>query len=504
MAPAAYSPAPSLDDATRLTVRVDQSVPASTTALGLAVPSQGPLSAQLGVDRARLEALGFDPKIGRALVLPGAESGPTVVAVGIGDVERLDAAGLRDAAAAFARAASKHTHLATTLAEVGTLDRAVAAQAVVEGVLLARYEYPALRRQPHGTHVVELSLVSSAADADVTRRGAERGRAFASATMLVRDLATSPHSHLTATGLADFAVGFGAEHGLVVEVFDEQALAEMGCGGLLGVNAGSAQPPRLIKLTYQPAEPVGKLAMVGKGIMYDSGGIGLKPNNRVHAQMKNDMTGAAAILAAMAALDKLGCRTAVTGYLMCTDNMPSGTAMALGDVIRVRGGTTVEVLDSDAEGRLVLSDGLVLAVEQGNDAIVDIATLTGSCLRALGPDMAGVFGNNSALVEQVKQAAESTDEPVWQLPLHQRYGEDLYTGVADLRNIGADAVPDSIVAALFLSHFVGQTPWAHIDICGPAQNESNRGWRTEGCSGFGARLLLELALNFSPTPANGV
>jgi leucyl aminopeptidase len=289
-----------------------------------------------------------------------------------------------------------------------------------------------------------------------------------------------------------------------VEVFDEQALAEMGCGGLLGVNAGSAKPPRLIKLTYQPAEPTGQLAMVGKGIMYDSGGIGLKPNNRVHAQMKNDMTGAAAILAAMAALDQLGCRTRVTGYLMCTDNMPSGTAMALGDVISVRGGTTVEVLDSDAEGRLVLSDGLVLAAEQGNDAIVDIATLTGSCLRALGPDLAGVFGNDQALVEQVKQAAEATDEPVWQLPLHRRYGEDLYTGVADLRNIGADAVPDSIVAALFLSHFVGRTPWAHIDICGPAQNDSTRGWRTEGCSGFGARLLLELALNFSPTPTSRV
>jgi leucyl aminopeptidase len=496
---AVYSPAPSLDATTRPTVRVDLSVLPSTTALGLAVPIQGPLPAQLCVDRGRLAALGFDATLGKTLGLPGADPGPTVVAVGIGDPDHLDAAALRDAAAAFARAASPHGYLAMNPAGLGRLDPAVAARAVVEGVLLARYEYPALRRQAHGTHVRELSVVSSGADADATRRGAERGRVFASATMLVRDLATSPHSHLTAAGLADFAVGLGAERGLGVEVFDETALVEMGCGGLLGVNAGSAQPPRLIKLRYQPAESVGRLAMVGKGIMYDSGGIGLKPNNRVHAQMKNDMTGAAAILATIAALDELGCRTTVTGYLMCTDNMPSGTAMALGDVITVRGGTTVEVLDSDAEGRLVLSDGLVLAAEQGNDAIVDIATLTGSCLRALGPDLAGVFGNDQALVEQVKQAAEATDEPVWQLPLHRRYGEDLHTGVADLRNIGADAVPDSIAAALFLSHFAGSTPWAHIDICGPAHNDSHRGWRTEGCSGFGARLLLELALDFSPT-----
>jgi leucyl aminopeptidase len=294
-------------------------------------------------------------------------------------------------------------------------------------------------------------------------------------------------------------VALGVRQGFAVDVFDEHALSEMGCGGLLGVNAGSAEPPRLVHLSYRPASPTSRLALVGKGIMYDSGGIGLKPNNRVHAQMKNDMTGAAAILAAVATLGELGCRTAVDGYLMCTDNMPSGTALALGDVITVRGGTTIEVLDSDAEGRLVLSDGLVLAAENQPDAIVDIATLTGSCLRALGPDIPGVFGTDQALVEQVKRAADASGEPVWQLPLHRRYAEDLVTGVADLRNIGADGVPDAIVAALFLSHFVGSIPWAHLDICGPAQHDGDRGWHTDGPSGFGARLLLDLALSFAPT-----
>ncbi len=182
-------------------------------------------------------------------------------------------------------------------------------------------------------------------------------------------------------------------------MFDKDALVEMGCGGLLGVNRGSAEPPRMVKLTYRPptGEPTGRLALVGKGIMYDSGGIALKPGDEVHAQMKNDMSGAAAILAAMAELGDLGCTTQVTGFLMCTDNMPSGTALALGDVITMRGGTTVEVINTDAEGRLVMADALVLATEEANDAIVDIATLTGACMRALGTQVAGVMGNNQAL-----------------------------------------------------------------------------------------------------------
>ena len=281
-------------------------------------------------------------------------------------------------------------------------------------------------------------------------------------------------------------------------MFDKDALVELGCGGLLGVNQGSAEPPRMVKLTYRPTsgEPTGRLTLVGKGIMYDSGGIALKPGDEVHAQMKNDMSGAAAILAAMAELGDLGCPTQVTGFLMCTDNMPSGTALALGDVITMRGGTTVEVINTDAEGRLVMADALVLATEEPTDAIVDIATLTGACMRALGTQVAGVMGNDQNLVDQIRAAAEATDEPVWQLPLDKRYRKELDSAVADLKNLGG-ANAGAITAALFLAEFVGDVPWAHIDIAGTAQSGGDGGWQTAGCTGFGARLLAELAVHFS-------
>jgi leucyl aminopeptidase len=253
----------------------------------------------------------------------------------------------------------------------------------------------------------------------------------------------------------------------------------------------------MIKLTYRPAgEPTGRLALVGKGIMYDSGGIALKPGDEVHAQMKNDMSGAAAVLASMAALGALGGTAQVTGYLMCTDNMPSGTAMALGDVITMRGGTTVEVINTDAEGRLVMADALVLATEEGADAIVDIATLTGACMRALGTQVAGVFGSDQGLVDQVRAAAEIVDEQVWQLPLERRYRKELDSTVADLKNIGG-ANAGAITAALFLAEFVGDVPWAHLDIAGTAQSGGDAGWQTAGCTGFGARLLAELAAGFT-------
>ena len=277
----------------------------------------------------------------------------------------------------------------------------------------------------------------------------------------------------------------------------------MGIGGLLGVNAGSSEPPRMIKLSYRPESPTGRLAMVGKGIMYDSGGIALKPADLVHAAMKNDMSGAGAILAAFAELRELGCTTEVTGFLMCTDSMPSGTAMALGDVITIRGGTTIEVLNTDAEGRLVMADALVLATEEGHDAIVDIATLTGATQRAFGRDIASVFGNDDGLVDQVRGAADASDERVWPMPLHRPYRAMLSSNVADMSNM-AYGDGGAITAALFLAEFVGQTPWAHIDIAGTAQADRDSSWTTAGCTGFGARLLVELAVGFTPPHATEV
>ncbi|MFI6646744.1 leucyl aminopeptidase [Streptomyces sp. NPDC050529] len=466
------------------------------TPTGAPVTSSGELPDDVTIGDRTAQAAGMTGAVGRTLVCPDA-SGAPVVLYGVGDPAALDASALRDAVAAFAQAVPA-TRLELALPEGPLLTPEAAAQAAVEGVLLARYGYEPFKATPSVPPVNSLTLLVDDASVEAARQGAERGLVHARATALARDLANAPPNMLTAAGMAECAARLAAESGFRIEVFDEEALTELGCGGLLGVNAGSSEPPRMIKLSYTPAAPdAPHLTLVGKGIMYDSGGISLKPSDAVHATMKNDMSGAGAILAAMTALPALECRTAVTAYLMCTDNMPSGTATKLGDVLSIRGGTTVEVINTDAEGRLVMADALVLATEEPTDAIVDIATLTGACLRALGPEIAGVFGNDQPLVTQVLAAARDTGEPAWQLPLARRYRAELDSDIADIKNMGGPNGA-AIHAALFLEDFVAGVPWAHIDIAGPAQNDNAASWRPRGCTGFGARLLTELALNFRP------
>jgi leucyl aminopeptidase len=392
--------------------------------------------------------------------------------------------------------------LATALHEAGGADAAAAAQAVVEGALLARYRFDSLKSNGDSTRLTALTLLAAGPKQAAVEAGIARGHATARAAMLARDLANSPPSHLTATRLAALATDVGNESGVDVEVFDLERLAELGCGGLLGVNAGSSEPPCMIKLTYRPrrsARPTAHLAFVGKGIMYDSGGISLKPSDPMHAAMKMDMSGAAAVLATMSALRSVGCRNAVTGYLMCTDNMPSGSATKLGDVLHIHGGKTVEVHNTDAEGRLVLADGLALAVEEKPDAIVDIATLTGAALVALGLGYAGVLGTDQGLVDQLRRAADAADEPIWQLPLEsKRYRKLLDSDVADIKNVGGP-YGGTITAAVFLSEFAGDVPWAHLDIAPTMKVDADDSWRSKGATGFGTRLLIELATNFTPS-----
>lgn len=478
---------------------------ADAKTLGVPVAADGEVPRELGLGRGALSAAGFAGKVGQTLIVPRAD-GPTLIAFGIGERARVDAAALRDAAAAFARAAEQHEHIAAGLPEGDGVSPATAAQAVVEGVLLGRYRYRPLKHASDEHELLELDVVSGSTHGSEVDAGIERAMATARAVELARDLANAPGMLLSARKMAEIAEAVAAEAGLGCEVFDEHTLAELGCGGTLGVNAGSIEPPRMIRLTYEPkdgrgrpVEPVGHVSLVGKGIMYDSGGISLKPNDLVHATMKVDMSGAAAILAAMSTLSALGCKAAVTGYLMCTDNMPSGSAMKLGDVLTIRGGTTVEVLNTDAEGRLVLADGLVLSTEQTPkpDAIVDIATLTGACQRALGTSTAGLLGNDQALIDQVKRAGERTDEQVWQLPLDRRYRKELDSEMADMKNVGGENA-GAITAALFLDEFVGGVPWAHIDIAGTAQIDADEAWRSKGATGFGTRLLIDFLTNFTP------
>ncbi|MBV9577591.1 MAG: leucyl aminopeptidase [Chloroflexi bacterium] len=487
---------PSLDASSAVRISVSPTLPATATALVVPVLAEGQPPSELGLDRSALAAAGFGGKLGQTLVLPRA-SGPTLVAIGIGSPSQVDTAVLRDAAAAFTRASAPHERLAISLASTGAVSPQDAARAVVEGVLLARYRYDPFHSQPTTVRLAELTLVAGGDRAESVRTGAEDGRRRAEACMLTRDVGNAPPSYLTAEKMAEVAQQVADSRGLGIEVFDRQALLDLGCGGLLGVNAGSAHEPRMIKLTYRPSGASGShLALVGKGITYDAGGINIKPGDAMHLLMKHDMAGAGAVLGAMSAMAALECPTTVTGYLMCTDNMPSGSAMKMGDVLRIHGGKTVEVQNTDAEGRLVMADALVLTTERDHpDAIVDIATLTGAAMRALGTRLAAVLGNNQPLIDQLVAAGNRTDERIWQLPLERRYRGQLNSEIADIKNMGDDNA-GAITAALFLEDFVGGVPWAHLDIAGTMSVGADDGWRSWGATGFGARLLLDLALTF--------
>ena len=476
---------------------VARSTPRSADVVGVPVATDGPVPRGLGVTRATLAAMGFDGKVGQAVGVPAA-AGPLQVAVGIGERSSVDAAVLRNAAAALARAASKGTHLATSLADVEGVDGRTAAQAVAEGIGLASYKFTRLKADKSASAITTVTLTGSPNRMAALDAGAQRGSVTGGAVCLARELANTPPAHLNARDIAEQAIELGAANGLEVTVYDEHALAEMGCGGLLGVNKGSVEPPRLVKLVYTPRGAArGHVALVGKGVMYDSGGISLKPSDGMHVMMKMDMTGAAVVLAAMSALKALKPKVKVTGWMCCTDNMPSGSAMKLGDVLTIRNGKTVEIHNTDAEGRLVLADGLSLAVEEAPDAIVDIATLTGAAMGALGPKYAAVMGNEQGWVDQVTAAAGRADERLWQLPLPAEYRKLLDSNVADMRNIGGP-YGGALTAGLFLKEFVGTTPWAHLDIAGPMNSDSDEGWLTKGATAYGVRTFLELLDKFAP------
>ncbi|MFB0832975.1 leucyl aminopeptidase family protein [Arthrobacter halodurans] len=465
-------------------------------ALGVLITTDGQPPAALGLDRGALERAGFTAAAGTSLVVPTAD-GPIMVAVGGGAAGGLGAHGLRDAVATLMRATPRHARVGFDVSAAASLDAGALGQAVAEGALLARYRYDVLRGNPRDVPLSLLQVRAPGVDAAAAAEGVAVGRVTARATNISRDLCNAPPSHLTAAGLGAVARDLGERYGFRVEEFGKEELIGLRCGGLLGVNAGSAQEPRMIKLSFEPGgEPSGHLGMVGKGIMYDSGGVSLKPSDPMHLLMKMDMGGAASVLASFTALRELGATAAATGFLMCTDNMPAGSAYKLGDVLTARNGTTIEVKNTDAEGRLVMCDALTLAVEEGVDAVVDVATLTGAALMALGPRTAALFGNDQPLVDEVRASAARADEQVWQLPLEHKYRDQLDSDIADISNLGGKYA-GATTAALFLAEFVGDTPWAHLDISGTMQSDNDDGWRSKGATGFATRILIDLARGFS-------
>ena len=475
-----FDPAPSIGSATAVSVASE--VPAADL-VAVLVPTGGSAG---GLGAAELAAVGFTGAAGQVHRVAGEQP---VALVGIGDGP-LDLTEAHEVGAAIAGALPDAVEIAIDAGPQHADLTGRAAQGLVEGALLARYSWSPLRAEAATTPLRSLTLVTSSGDAGA---GAQRGRAKAWATAIARDLANTPPAHLTARRWAELAERAAPAAGLSVEIHDRDWLLAERCGGIIAVNGGSDEEPRLITLRYEPAAAVANgrhVVLVGKGLTYDSGGLAIKPGDVVHAMMKNDMSGGGAVFAAMLALRDLQVPTRVTAHIMCTDNMPSGTAMKMGDVITHRDGTTVEVLNTDAEGRLVMADAIVMGVEAEPDAIIDIATLTGACMRALGTDIAGVMGTSQPLVDQIRAAGEATDEPVWQLPMGANYRAELDSDVADLKNLGG-ANAGASTAAEFLAHFAGDVPWAHIDIAGVAATVQPNGWKTRGMSGFGARLLIE-------------
>ncbi len=326
-----------------------------------------------------------------------------------------------------------------------------------------------------------------------------RGSAIADAVSWARDLINEPAQAKPPAEVAAEARSLLRGRGVTVQVLDVAQLRQQKLGGVLGVGQGSTQTPRFLKLTYKPAGARGKaLAFVGKGVVFDSGGLSLKTNAGMET-MKSDMSGAAAVIGAMSALRELDVKTPVTGYIPLVENMPSGTAIRPGDVLRIRNGKTVEVLNTDAEGRLILADALSLASEDKPAAVIDLATLTGACVVALGEKIAGLMGNDDAWSAQVQAAADRVGERVWPLPLPTDYRRGIDSSVADIKNVGPRE-GGALTAGLFLQEFVDGVPWVHLDIAGPAFLGSDDGYLPKGGTGFGVRTLIELADTFEPPP----
>ncbi len=440
---------------------------------------------------------GFEGKAEETLAVPAGTLGArAALLVGLGDKKTVSADRLRRAAAAVVRRSPKAKTVATTLLDTVPSggDRAAAAQALAEGAALGAYKF--LRyKQKSDAPALERLVVLGKKDAAV-QQGLDRGVAVAGAVAWARDLVNEPAGAMTPTQLAEEARRAAEEGGLEIEVLDEVEIANQGLGGLLGVSLGSDQPPRLVKLTYTPkGKPTGTVALVGKGITFDSGGLSLKTADGMET-MKTDMSGAAAVIGAMSVLRTAGVQAKVIGFVPTTENMPGGRAIKPGDVLKIRNGKTVEVLNTDAEGRLILADGLSLAVEEKPDAIIDLATLTGACVVALGMKMAGLMGNDERWLGQVRGAADRAGEPVWPLPLPEEYRKDLDSEIADLKNITGNRGGGALTAGLFLSEFAGEVPWAHLDIAGPARASGDDGYIAKGGTGFGVRTLVEVLSTF--------
>jgi leucyl aminopeptidase len=376
---------------------------------------------------------------------------------------------------------------------------AASAQAVTEGLLLGNFDGDKYRTDKKNGPIESAVLVGFEAGAQA---GVDRGRIIAESQNFVRELGNEPSNLLTPTMLADRAVAMAREAGLEVDVLDEARIADLKMGAIQAVARGSAEPPRLIVLTYTPEKVVPGapvLGLVGKAVTFDTGGISIKPANDME-KMKFDMAGGAAMLGTMRALARLKPKVKVIAVIPSVENMPGGRAQKPGDVQIAMSGKSIEVINTDAEGRLILADGITYAKRLGATHLVDAATLTGAVVVALGVVNSGVFGTNEEFTQRVLASAKAAGEKMWHLPLDDDYRDQIKSTIADIQNVGGRGAGAS-TAAWFLREFTGDTPWVHLDIAGTAWLDDAKPWAGKGGTGVGVRTLVELAMNFDGAPA---
>jgi leucyl aminopeptidase len=447
------------------------------------------LGGSLATTLAQLGATGKADEVTR-LPAGGAAKASVVVAVGTGQAHD-DAIRhretLRRAAGAGARALAGTESAAFALPVGGPEDAA----AVAEGVLLGTYRFDEYKTKSGKAPLAAATIVGAGVKARAVRHAVARAEVVAEAVNQTRSWINTPPGDLAPKAFADAAAQYAKGLKLDVEVLDEKALAKSGYGGILGVGQGSANPPRLVRISYRPSRAKKHIALVGKGITFDSGGLSLKPNDAM-TTMKCDMSGAAAVIAAVVAVARLAPRVAVSAYAPMAENMPSGSAQRPSDVLTMYGGKTVEVLNTDAEGRLVLADALVRAGQDKADLIVDVATLTGACIVALGTRVSGIMANDDALLNKIHDASGRAGEQMWPLPLPEELREKLDSPVADIANIG-ERWGGALSAGIFLKEFVPDgVDWAHLDIAGPAFNDKPFGYTPKGGTGAGVRTLIQI------------
>ncbi|MBW4030287.1 MAG: leucyl aminopeptidase [Acidobacteria bacterium] len=366
-----------------------------------------------------------------------------------------------------------------------------AAQAVVEGALLASYDFKSTD-EDRSFDVVALGVpLPSVADHDDVAQGVGRAVVVANAVNWAKRLIDTPPNELSPKELAKrFAQHLGEDDDVQVEIWTESKIRDERLGGLLGVGAGSAEPTRLVYALYQPPGARAHVALVGKGITFDSGGLSIKSGEGMMA-MKTDMSGAAIVMATLSIIAKLALPVRVTAIAPLSENLSGDRAMRPGDVLTTRNGMSIEVLNTDAEGRLVLADALALAVEANPDAIIDVATLTGAQTVALGDEVGALFASTDELAHLLERASERSGEMLWRLPLVAAYEKHIESDIADMKNLGKSGKAGAISAALILQRFTGGRPWAHLDIAGPGRADATRGYVTKGATAFGARTLVE-------------